>query len=62
MGDIEEAISETGAVETDSGSENVLTGSVTGEGDFKISGVIRTCWEVSTGSVGTGASPACAAW
>ena len=62
MGDTEEAIAETGVVETDSGSENVSTGSVTGEGDFKIGGVIRKCGEVSTGSVGTGASPACAAW
>ena len=49
MGDIEEAIAETGAVESDSGSENVLTGSVTGEGDLRIGGVIRTCGQVSTG-------------
>ena len=49
MGDIEEAIAETVAVETDSGSENVSTGSVTCEGDLRIGGVIRTCGEVSTG-------------
>ena len=62
MGDIEEAIAETVAVETDSGSENVSTGSVTCEGDLRIGGVIRTCGEVSTGVVVTGALPACAAW
>ena len=62
MVDIEKAITETGAVETDSGSENVSTGSVTDEGDLRIGGVIRTCEEVSTGAVVTGASPACAAW
>ena len=40
LDDIEEAIAETVAVETDSGSENVSTGSVRGEGDLRIGGVL----------------------
>ena len=47
MGDIKEAIAETGAAETDSCSESVSTGSVTGEGDLRIGGVIRTCGKSS---------------